>query len=90
MTVAELAGLPAWPAYGVLVATGIWNMTAVHATWSGRYGATLIAKIVVVALSGISAAAHARSSSKAGLAVWGGVTGVSALGALFLGVLLHG
>ena len=80
----------AWPAYGVLVATGIWNITAVPATWTGRYGTTLIVKIVVVALSGVSAAAHARSSSKAGLALWGAVTGVSALAALFLGVLLHG
>ena len=80
----------AWPAYGVLVATGIWNITAVHAKWSGKYGSTLIVKIVVVAVSGISAAAHARSSSKAGLALWGAVTGVSALAALFLGLMLHG
>ena len=80
----------AWPAYGVLVATGIWNITAVHAKWSGKYGSTLIVKIVVVAVSGISAAAHARSSSKAGLALWGAVTGVSALAALFLGLVLHG
>jgi putative copper export protein len=89
-TVARRFNRIAWPAYGVLVATGIWNITAVHATWTGRYGTTLIVKIVVVALSGISAAAHARSSSKAGLAVWGAVTGISALAALFLGVLLHG
>ncbi|HZQ87552.1 MAG TPA: hypothetical protein VFA83_22090 [Acidimicrobiales bacterium] len=80
----------AWPAYGMLVATGIWNITAVHARWSGTYGTTLIVKIVVVAVSGISAAAHARSSSKAGLALWGAVTGISALAALFLGLMLHG
>jgi len=80
----------AWPAYAVLVATGIWNVLAVHATWRGAYGTTLIVKIAVVALSGVSAWAHSVSRSRAGLVVWGAVTGLSAVAALFLGVLLHG
>jgi putative copper export protein len=80
----------AWPAYGVLVATGIWNVLAVHATWKGAYGVTLIVKIAVVAVSGISAWAHGRSHSTKGLAIWGSVTAISAVTALFLGVLLHG
>ncbi len=80
----------AWPAYGVLIATGIWNVTAVHASWQGAYGVTLMVKIAVVALSGLSAWAHSVSRSTVGLAVWGAVTGLSALVALFLGVLLHG
>src|SRR3954447_1101270 len=45
----------AWPAYGVLVATGIWNIAAVHPEWSGRYGTTLMVKIAVAALSGVAA-----------------------------------
>jgi putative copper export protein len=80
----------AWPAYGVLVATGIWNLLAVDAGMSGRYGVTLALKLAVVALSGVSAAAHAASRSTLGLALWGAVTGASALAAVFLGVLLHG
>jgi putative copper export protein len=80
----------AWPAYGVLVVTGVWNITAVHATWRGAYGTTLIVKIVVVAVSGASAWAHGASHSRAGLAVFGAVAGLSAVTALFLGVLLHG
>ena len=80
----------AWPAYGVLIATGIWNITAVHARWSGRYGTTLIVKLIVVAASGLTAALHARSRSKAALAAWGAGTGVTALAALFLGIMLHG
>lgn len=79
----------AWPAYAALVATGIWNILAIKPGWSGSYGLTLMVKITVVALSGISAAAHAMSRSKSGLAVWGAVTGLSALAALFLGVMLH-
>jgi putative copper export protein len=80
----------AWPAYAVLVATGIWNILAVHATWTGAYGTTLVVKIGVVALSGIAALAHGLSHSRLGLAVWGALAAVSSVAALFLGVLLHG
>lgn len=79
----------AWPAYLVVVATGIWNVLAVDATFDGSYGVTLMAKITVAALSGVSAFLHSISRSKAGLAVWGALSGISAVGALFLGVLLR-
>jgi putative copper export protein len=79
----------AWPAYGVLIITGIWNIEAIG-PMTPSYRATLIAKLVVVAASGITAVLHARSKSAVGLAVWGALTGLTALGALFLGVLLAG
>ena len=81
--------LVAWPAYGVLIITGAWNIAAVSPMTAG-YRTTLIAKLVVVAASGITALLHARSKTTAGLAVWGALTGLTALGALFLGVLLAG
>ncbi len=80
----------AWAAFAVLVATGIWNILAIRPDWSSSYGTTLIVKLVVVAVSGIAAALHARARSSAGLAAFGALSGVSALGALFLGVLLSG
>jgi putative copper export protein len=80
----------AWPAFAVLVITGIWNIFAVRSQVHGSYETTLIVKLVVVAISGITAALHARAKSAAGLAVFGALTGVSALAALFLGVLLAG
>ena len=89
-TVARRFNRIAWPAYVTLVVTGVWNITAVHATWHGEYGMTLIVKLVVVAISGIAAWAHTVSKTPAGLAVWGALTGTSALAALFLGVMLHG
>ena len=51
---------------------------------------TLIVKLVVVSISGITAALHARVRSAVGLAVFGALTGVSVLAALFLDVLLAG
>ncbi|HEV7192027.1 MAG TPA: hypothetical protein VGN35_02395 [Jatrophihabitantaceae bacterium] len=80
----------AWPAFGVLIVTGIWNVVAVRSDDHGSYRVTLIVKLVVVAASGLTAWLHARSTSKRALAVWGALTAVTALGALFLGILLAG
>ncbi len=89
-TVARRFNLIAWPAFGVLVATGIWNLLAVHVTFMGAYGVTLMVKLTVVALSGVSAFLHSVSKSKAGLAVWGALAGLSAIAAVFFGILLAG
>jgi len=80
----------AWPAFAVLIATGIWNVIAVRAQVTGSYQATLVVKLIVVAVSGLTAALHARARGAAGLAVFGALTGLSALAALFLGILLAG
>ena len=63
---------------------------AIRPDWSSSYGTTLIIKLVVVAISGLTAALHARARSTAGLAAFGTLSGLGALGALFLGVLLSG
>jgi putative copper export protein len=78
----------AWPAFAVLLATGVWNVIAVRGQLHGAYQVTLSVKLVVVAISGLTAWLHARAKSPAGLAVFGALTGLSALAALFLGVLL--
>ncbi len=44
----------------------------------------------IILVSGITAALHARAWSTAGLAVFGALTGISALAALFPGILLAG
>jgi len=43
-----------------------------------------------VVVSGVAAALHATARSRAGLAVFGALAGISALAALFLGILLAG
>lgn len=82
--------LVAWPAFAVLIATGVWNVIAESDKISGSYETTLIVKLILVAISGITAFLHARSHSKAGLAVFGALTGLSALAALFVGIQLAG
>ena len=82
--------LIAWPAFGVLVLTGIWNIVAVRSQITGSYETTLVVKLIVVVISGVTAALHARARSAPWLAVFGALTGISALAALFLGILLAG
>jgi len=78
----------AWPAYGVLLLTGAWNVWAEWDEVHGSYRWVLTAKVTVVVLSGLTAWLHIQARTKRGLAVWGALTAVTALGAVFLGVVL--
>ncbi len=79
----------AWPAFVVLVATGIWNISAVHHQ-SHVWKTVLMVKVAVVILSGITAYLHQRASSRTGLAVFGALTALTAVSALVIGVALAG
>ena len=88
-TVARRFNRIAWPAYAVLLATGVWNLAeSPLGDRDTAWQMTLFVKLVVVALSGASAATHAMAASKVVLAVGGAVAGLSSLAALFLGVQL--
>jgi putative copper export protein len=90
-TVARRFNRIAWPAFGVLFLTGLWNLSELHVgDQPSQWIATLFAKLTVVALSGVSAALHTRAATKRALAIWGALSGLSALLALFYGVQLHG
>ena len=78
----------AWPAFGVLVATGIWNVVALSPPLDSPYMRTLMVKIAIVTLSGMSALAHSVTRSRPALAVFGALGGVTALTALFFGTQL--
>ena len=90
-TVARRFNRIAWPAFAVLFLTGLWNLSETRVgDQPSEWIATLFAKLTVVALSGVSAALHTRAATKQALAIWGGLSGLSALLALFYGVQLHG
>jgi putative copper export protein len=81
----------AWPAYAVLLVTGIWNVTAVHySSQDSAWKAVLMAKIAVVILAGVAVGLHQRASSKTQLALWGSVGGMASVAALVMGILLAG
>ena len=77
----------AWPAFAVLVVTGVWNLASLSADERNQTG-TLTVKLVAVLVSGVAAFAHERATSRRGLAVWGALAAVAALVALLYGVVL--
>jgi putative copper export protein len=81
----------AWPAYLLLLATGIWNITAVHySSQDSAWKAVLMAKIAVVIVAGVAVGLHQRATTKGQLALWGSVGGVASVAALVMGILLAG
>jgi len=81
----------AWPAYLLLIVTGIWNVTAVHySSQDSAWKAVLMAKIVVVLLAGVGVVLHQRATTKGQLALWGSVGGVASVAALVMGIVLAG
>lgn len=87
--VARAFGRIAWPAYAVLVVTGVWNLLEVQVgDRPTAYHATLGLKLLVVAASGVSAGIHATTRTRTVLAVTGALTALTALAAVLLGVQL--
>jgi putative copper export protein len=80
----------AWPAFALLVVTGAWNVAEQPDDTTIGYDAVLVAKLVVVAASGHTAYLHTRATPPRGRGVYGGLTALTALTALLLGVLLAG
>jgi putative copper export protein len=81
----------AWPAFGFLVVTGIWNLFVVKiGDQSGTYLTTLFVKLLLVGLSGMGALGHiflARRRPALG-GMLAGLGLIAAIGATFVGVLL--
>jgi putative copper export protein len=104
--VARRFQLLAWPAFAVLLVTGVWNLLALHAAdQRGPWLVTLLVKLACVAITGTAAAIHVlvagprvrrapdEASRRKAAAFSGACEGISvifALAALFLGVLLSG
>jgi putative copper export protein len=79
----------AWPAFAVLVVTGIWNVMAEDDD-SAAYQHTLMLKYTLVIASGVTAYVHAKATSRRMMATFGALTGLTALATLFVGILLAG
>jgi putative copper export protein len=84
---ANAFGRIAWPAFGILVLTGIWNVVA-EGDKGSAFQHTLMLKYTLVAASGVTAYVHARVASRKAQAIFGALTGLTALAALFVGIML--
>lgn len=87
--IARAYGRVAWPAFAVVVVTGLWNLSEISVTDTGTdYQVTLFVKITLAIVSGAAAAVHQVGRSKVALAVGGAVGFLAALAAMYLGYLL--
>jgi putative copper export protein len=81
----------AWPAFAVLVLTGVWNLLELPLGDLGtEWQVTLFVKLLVVAVAGVVAAVHAGARSTAVVAATGAASGLASIAALVLGMMLHG
>ena len=80
----------AWPAFAVLVVTGVWSLVALDvAETSTAYQVTVFVKIVVSLTAAGAATVHSIGRSRGAVAIGGAVGALASVAALFLGVLLH-
>ena len=84
-------GRLSWPAYWLLVATGIWNYVAIdHAratsAWNGAFGA----KMLCVVVAGVGAYLHTKATGARARGIWAGLGTLGSIAALVLGVALAG
>jgi uncharacterized membrane protein len=80
----------AWPAFAVLIATGIWNLLAIEiGATSWEYQVTVMIHVLLTVIAGMSAAVHAAGRSTLALAVGGALGLLSSLAALFVGLILR-
>jgi putative copper export protein len=80
----------AWPAYAVLVVTGVWSLAATDvANTSTAYQVTVFVKVLLALVAATATAVHSIGRSKAALAIGGAVGALASVLAMFLGVLLH-
>ena len=84
-------GRLSWPAYWLLVVTGVWNYLAIdyrHATssWNAAFGV----KMLCVAVAGIGAYLHTKSTDPKRRGMFAGIGTLGSILALVLGVALAG
>lgn len=78
----------AWPAYAVVVLTGMWSLAVTDvASTSTAYQITLLLKVAVALVSGAAAVVHSVGTSRTAKAVGGAIGSLGAVAALALGVL---
>lgn len=82
--VAQAFNRIAWPAYGIALVTGIWNMMVVDDLDQALFGI----KFLLVVVSGAGAALHIWGGSKAALAIGGALASLGAIAAMYVGLAL--
>lgn len=87
--VAQAFGRLSWPAYWLLVATGIWNYFSVdHANASSSWNAAFGVKMLCVVLAGLGSYLHTKAKTPKARGMYAGIGLLASIAALVLGVAI--
>jgi putative copper export protein len=90
-TVARAFARVSWPAFVVLVGTGVWSVFALHnGAGNHDWQAVLSAKIAIVAVAAVAVGVHTRVGSPRAKGISAALGLACSLAAVVLGVLLAG
>jgi putative copper export protein len=82
-------GRVAWPAFGLTVVTGIWNLVEIDlADVSSGYNALFGNKMLLVVITGLAAGLHQSTEKPAVRGITGALGFGAAIGAFILGVAM--
>ncbi|MDE2281330.1 MAG: hypothetical protein KGJ92_00995 [Actinomycetales bacterium] len=89
--VAAAFGRLSWPAYWLLIATGVWNYLAIdHASASATWNAVFGVKMLCVVVAGVGSYLHTKATSARSRGLWAGLGTLGSILALVLGVAIAG
>ena len=90
LKVAKVFGRLAWPAFAVLLATGVWNVAAVASHTTSSWNVVFGVKMGTVVVAGVATALHNRATTARSRGAYAGVAAIASTAALVLGVALAG
>ncbi|MBW4078812.1 MAG: hypothetical protein HIU84_09990 [Acidobacteria bacterium] len=89
--IAQAFGRMSWPAYWLLIATGIWNYFAIdHQAASSSWNAAFGIKMLMVVLAGLGSYLHTKATSPRSRGIYAGVASLASVAALVLGIAIAG
>ena len=89
--IAQAFGRLSWPAYWVLIATGVWNYLAIdHKIATSSWNAVFGVKMLLVVLAGLGSYLHTKAKTPKSRGIYAGVASLASVGALVLGVAIAG
>jgi putative copper export protein len=89
--IAQAFGRLSWPAFWLLVATGVWNYLAInHSDASSSWNAVFGIKMLCVLVAGVGTFMHTKATSPKRRGIYAGVGALASIAALVLGVAIAG
>lgn len=89
-TLAKAFGRLSWPAFWLLILTGLWNYAAVNGAQTSAWRLAFAVKMIAVVVAGITAFLHTRATSASRRGMFAGLSALASIAALVLGVALGG